>query len=357
MIASTVSNIVCFRLTNRMVKNKPSLILVLNLSISDILVSLFTWTAFMIQHISSLADNKINDVVHKIFWSLILTMGNMTILTLSGLAADCFIALRWPLHYRDISTLKAVRIYIFVSWIVSIISGFGDFLLAIAKSNSKTLYMEAIRDTMYFTSTKYSTLTAKVTASLTMLLSNSLSFFCLCLLVVIYSYVLVKINKVRRNKTLSKQGGFRSEVHAVRTTLMVFTSFLLLFVPTLVINIITVIQPNFLSKLSHIEASFIGYTADCLLLVHSMVDAIIYGKRVSKTINRQRKSRLTLEDYMRQTRGASSYSSSFSSHSTLSPTRQVSVWYNGAKLFINGLRHLKLLSAITHPNDLHIIGF
>lgn len=320
MIASVIGNVVCFRLTNRMVKNKPSLVLVLNLNVSDILVSLFTLTAFMTQHVSRQIGTEIDVVVHKIFWSAIIALGNMTILTLSGLAADCFVALRWPLHYKDISTLKAIRIYIAISWILSTIFGFGDFILA--ASNNSNSYNEAVRDTMVFSSAKYSTLSSKLTASMTMLFSNGMSFLCLCLLVIIYTYILAKIKKIKLNKTLSKQGGFRSEVHAVRTTLMVFTSFLLLFAPTLVVNIITVIQPGFLSKLSLIEASFIGYTADCLLLVHSMVDAIIYGVRVNKTIHRQRRSRLTLLDYIQRTRRGSSYTSSASSYS-LSPSRQV----------------------------------
>lgn len=320
-IGAVISNVICFRMTKRLLRNKPSLVLVLNLNISDVLVAVVSWTAFMTQHISNQYEHNLNVVVYKVFWSILVALGNCTILTLSGLALDCFAALRWPLHYKDMSTSRAVKIFIGITWSVSLIAGGGDFLLAASKTTGKKSYYDAIHDTMVLTSSEDS-VTEKVTASLTLLMSNILSFMCLVALVIVYGYVLTKIRKIKRNTSLSKQGGFKSEIHAVRTTLMVFASFLLLWIPTLTINVITVIQPDFLSGLNYLEASFIGYTADSLLMVHSMVDALIYGKRVKKTINRQRRSRLNLQDYLRTMKKVSSYSSSLSL-SSLSPTRQV----------------------------------
>ena len=317
-VASLVGNIVCYRMTNRLRRNKPSLALVLNLNVSDTLVALVSWCSFMTQHIANHANSTISVIVHKAFWSLLVTLGNVTLLTLSGLAADCFIALRWPLHYRDITTIKAVRIYLAVSWIVSTLAGGSDFIAAIFKSESFT---DAVHDSMVFSKSNKS-VGEKLTASLTVLTSNILSLACLTALILLYGYILSKIHRIKKDNVLSKRGGFRSEVHAVRTTLMVFFSFLLLWLPTLVINIVSVLEPYFLSKLSLIEASFIGYSADTLLMVHSIVDAVIYGVRIKNTISRQRKSRLTLIDYTRSLRMGGSFSSSISSVST-SPKKKV----------------------------------
>ncbi|XP_067932277.1 serine-rich adhesin for platelets-like [Watersipora subatra] len=291
MIAALTGNILCFKLTRRLLWNKPSLALVLNLNMSDIIVACVSWVGFVFQHIAIYSGLDIHVIIHKVFWSILITLANVTLLTLVGLACDCFIALRWPLHYKSIATYKSVNIYIAVIWILSIVAGSSDFMVAAGKHQpEKTFYGDIIRDSMVFTGTDRRGLEVLI-ASLTMLISNTLSFICLMLMVGMYAYILLKIRRVRIDNTLSKQGGFKSEIAAVRTTAMIFTSFLLLWLPTLIMNILSMTEPNYLSGLSYLQASIIGYTADSLLMVHSIVDAFIYGVRIKKTLTRHRKSR------------------------------------------------------------------
>lgn len=291
-IGALVGNIICFRMTKRLLKNKRSLALVLNLNISDIIVAMVSWTGFMFQNIAVYHGLDIHVVVHKVFWSILVTLGNVTLLTLTGLALDCFVALRWPLHYKEIVTYKCINVYIGTIWVCSVLAGASDFLVAATRTNGKESYFftDAIRDSIVYTDMGGS-LTKIVTASITMLISNALSFLCLVIMISTYAYILKTIRHIYSDRSLSKQGGFKSEIHAVRTTLMIFTSFLLLWLPTLVINVVSIAQPDYLSKLGVVEVSIIGYTADTLLMVHSIVDALIYGVRVKKTIQRQRKSR------------------------------------------------------------------
>ena len=299
MIGGLAGNIICFRMTRRMLKNKPSLALVLNLNMSDIIVACVSWVGFMFQHIAVYSGVKIHVVVHKIFWSVLVGLGNVTLFTLVGLAGDCFIALRWPLHYKGIATYKSINVYIAVIWACSVLTGSSDFLIALSRSSDKDYsFTEVIRDTLVFAGSDQS-VEQILTSSITMLISNLLSFLCLVVMVFMYAYILIKIRHIHSNRTLSKQGGFKSEIHAFRTTLMIFTSFLLLWLPTLVVNILSIAHPNFLSKLTFLEVSVIGHTADTLLLVHSIVDALIYGVRVKKTIHRQRKSRRNQANFSR----------------------------------------------------------
>lgn len=299
-IGALVSNIVCFRMTRRLARNKPAMALVLNLNACDTMVALISWAAFMMQHIAEQAGYMIpySVIIHKVVWSILVGLGNVTILNLVGLAADCFVALRWPLHYKEIATKRTVNIFIAIVWISSIIVGSGDFLTAATRTTEELSFVDAIRDS--YVLTQHNT-KEKLAASISMLMSNSLSFISLITMMIMYGYILYKIRTIRSNTTLSKQGGsFRSEINAVRTTLMIFTSFLLLWLPTLIINILSVIKPDFLSKLNIVEASFVGYTADTLLMVHSIVDAAIYGRRVFKTIGRQRKSRRDQTTFSRE---------------------------------------------------------
>lgn len=290
-IGALVGNIICFKMTHRLLRSKPSLALVLNLNMSDIVVALVSWIGFMFQQTAAYIQLEVHILVHKLFWSILLALGNVTLLTLTGLAGDCFMALRWPLHYRDMATNRSINIYITVIWIFSILAGGGDFLAAVSAAGSKDQsFADAVHESMVLTRTDL-TITDRLTASIAMLMSNSLSFLCLLTMLTMYGYILRKIRQIHSDRRLSKQGGFKSEIHAVRTTLMIFTSFLLLWLPTFIVNIVSVAKPDFLSKLSALEASFIGHSADSLLMVHSMVDAVIYGVRVNKTIRRHRKNR------------------------------------------------------------------
>lgn len=289
-VCALVGNVICFRWTRRLSATKPSMALVLNLNMCDIIVAATSWAAFMMQHIADQLDYSIHVIVHKIIWSIIVGLGNVTILNLVGLAADCFIALRWPLHYKEIATQRSITMFIIVVWVSSVIAGAGDFIVAASRTTADLSYADAVRETFILTRGNTE---EKLRSSITMLLSNSLSFVSLLTMTTMYSYILYKIRSIRRsNSKLNKQaGGLKNEINAVRTTLFIFTSFLLLWLPTLAMNIISVIRPDFLSTLTHLQASLIGYTADTLLMLHSIVDALIYGRRVFKNIGRQRKSR------------------------------------------------------------------
>ena len=298
-IGALIGNIFCFHYTRRLYGTRPSMALVLNLNMCDVLVAVISWAAFIIQHVADRLDVGIHVIVHKVVWSVIVGLGNVTILNLVGLAADCFIALRWPLHYKEIATQRSVSMFILGVWTCSIISASGDFISAASKTTAELSFADAVHES--FTLTRGSTTTHKLTASITMLLSNTISFLSLLTMAFMYSYILHKIKLIRiSNSKLNQQAGrFKSEINAVRTTLFIFTSFLLLWLPTLVMNIISVSKPDFLSKLSHVQASIIGYTADTLLMLHSIVDSLIYGKRVFNTITRQRKSRRDNLEYSR----------------------------------------------------------
>lgn len=298
-LGALIGNIICFRMTWNLLKSKPSLALVLNLNMSDIIVALISWSAFMLQHLAAYAEIDIGVIVHKLIWSLLVGLGNVTLLTLTGLAGDCFIALRCPLQYKRMVTTRTINIYITLIWISSALFGGSDFIAALVRMKKTNSYKDAIRDTIVFTGRD--SFLDILTASITMLLSNGLSFICLVTMVVMYGYILNKIKQIQSNKALTevKQVGLKRDIRAVRTTLMIFTSFLLLWLPTLIVNIVSMAIPNFLSRLSHTEAAILGYSADALLMVHSMVDAVIYGTRVRKTIQRHQQSRKSQKDFLR----------------------------------------------------------
>ena len=105
--------------------------LIINLSISDILISVSTLSLFLSEaHVSPLMKmEEGHTCLYVILRALYMMSHVILLLTLLGLAIDHYIAIIKPLTHPVLMSRRRVNLMILLFWVIAILSGFSDFFM------------------------------------------------------------------------------------------------------------------------------------------------------------------------------------------------------------------------------------
>ena len=273
-------------------KTKTHLKLVASLAMSDIVIGISVILYFMTTAINPTYDfgsgPKKGRLISRcmfIFTKALNSMGlNISLLNLTGMAIDHYLAITKPLKYLPENSKSGVLII--AMWVVSVILGFSDFFTGnkvYQRRKPKYNYCEAVYLSLY--QDEYTVFTVGLCTSIIML----------CVYIRIYWYIRKhelpgesyssipqKHNSSKHAQQRNRQSNLKAG-KALKTTLLILGTFFMCWTPNCLYQVALIIQvkinPAKLNSWASALYVLDQYFLD-LLLLNSAIDPVIYAFRI-----------------------------------------------------------------------------
>lgn len=324
--------------------------LIISLAISDILIC-----GSVIMHVVSKIffpklipklyskEERMTSSCMNVFVLSLNTMAHLiSLLNLVAMAIDHYIAIMKPLHRQNILSRKKGNIIIIILWLLALIGGFSNFLSGLGSydSNSKRTYCE------YITRNKYHS----------EYLVFSITFISLFMIVYIYVVICIEIKKLQVRTPGSKKSTMRNK-KAMITTLIIIGTFIVCYLPTMLFQIIMIIQVHI--DVNKVKTLFsvllkVNKYLYVLLLLNCLLDPIIYAVRLKEVQHGYRKLTLRCRNALCKKKNDMDFEhSSFLDRQTTTRTRfLVLEMESNGKPFKGGQRNQSIYSDCSYPlND------
>ena len=267
IIIGTLANgvvIVTF-LVARELRTRPSDLLILNLAVAD-LISLLT---FLPLHLYMIKEDNFEENLPYLFYESFNTIGSFSSgITIFSIAVDKFLAVAFPLRYKNLITRNIVFVFIAISWIVAVLLGIVNFL-------------------SYILNFYFIFLALWTTFPLFLLITTTL-LYCF-----IFSYAIKQGRKVLYERNISNEAAGRRTIHRYRVvSKMVLNSFVLvcLFHGTFLPMVIYFTHFSLVKKIDNSRQLSERIWIYSFVFLNSCINPIIYtcGTRTFKKAFRRR---------------------------------------------------------------------
>lgn len=253
--------------------------LIISLAASDILVTISVFMHILIKvlvapiilpTLDNMSERLTSACMFQFVNSINITAHIISLLNLFAMALDHYISILQPLHYYHIMNRFRGNLMITVLWVTAFVGGFSNFFAGFAKT-AEDSYMNFCEYTLY---TEYQAEYIVIIMALICLISIS----------VIYIRIYREVKRINAKcATLLKDGLHNKK--ALRTTLLIISTFVVCWLPSMTFQIAMIIQVHVNTDSvkdlfeTLIRANKYLYA---LLIVNSLCDPVIYAVRLKE---------------------------------------------------------------------------
>ena len=252
--------------------------LVISLCISDILTSVSVILYFVIEH--NVLDSGHLDISENNLKCVSVALRGFRMFThiislfnIGGLAADNYSSLVWPLQYPVTSINNRVTRIILIFWVIAFLLGFSKFFLPVALPS----YCQNRTDLAYCERVYCSQYDSEYIVFL-------LSFVALIGMLGTYVVIFSKLrgpfisHEMYRHQRRNRRG--------ILTTVLIVITFMVCWLPYCIFEVTLMLRIRYSSDLSFMK-NFrlfrdVGFYLYDLLLLNSILDPLIYAKRLTE---------------------------------------------------------------------------